>query len=102
MELKSEDWTLEYLQKLFGDSYHIKLDSFKNSVHTHFSVRKRSDDKYGISYSKWTGTYNYIVGRVHFHGKQHGMMVYGLQDLKEVYSDEEMVKQAKKVLDVPL
>jgi hypothetical protein len=100
-DFNSKEWTMEYLQGLFGEGYTIEYDHFiSHDPSSGFKVFKNNEPNFYVNYHKIDNNdYHYIIGSAQAKTRVHRITCYGKCELPEVYTDEDMVKQAKNVLD---
>lgn len=103
---KYSNWTQDSLQAMFGEGYVVVGSSpdryDKLRLSRGFSVKKIGGS-ITVSYSKHmidtTTREDYVEGIASVSCVEHRIKCYGSTHLKLVESDEDMVRQAKKVLD---
>ena len=85
--------------RAIGSCYKIRQADFARDVSTGFIVCKKQRVAFDIAYQKHDNQYHYIVGAAQVSGCLNQIKVHGSTNLREVYSDAQMVAQAKKVLE---
>ena len=103
------DWTQAGLQAMFGEGYVVASDAntFSKTVAHSFTVQKTDKAGIKVSYAKhhqYSSEDNalhlwYVHGRALANGLLHHIKCWGSVDLKAIHTDDEMVAQAKRVLE---